>query len=93
MVANAAHRSALSVRTRAVPCAHTGLRNVMLNEILHKPQILLHNNLMSSQLNLNLKHFVYPGHAQRLNKGVNIIIPKVNLHCFICVAGLILLNP
>lgn len=81
------------VLIRAVPGAHNGLRKVMLNETFHKRPILLHNNLMSSQLNLNLKSFVYPGYAQRLNKAVNIIIPKVNLHYSICVAALILLNP
>lgn len=39
---------------------------------------------------IKFKNFGYPGHVQRLNKAINIIIPKVNLHYFICVAALIL---
>lgn len=35
----------------------------------------------------------YPGHAQRLNKAVNMITATVNFHYFICIATLIFLNP
>lgn len=93
VVINARCRPVLSVPDKPVPPAHTGLRNVLLNLTLPKWQNLLHNNLMSSQLNLNLKLFVYPGHAQRLNEAVKIIIPKVNLNCFICVASESLTEP
>lgn len=93
VIINARCRSALSVPAKPVPPAHTGLRNVMLNKTLHKQQNLVHNSLMSSQLNLNLKLFVYPGHAQRLIKAVKIIITKVNLNYFICIASESLIEP
>lgn len=85
-------RSALSMLTRSVPCACAGLRNIMLNETLHKWQTLVHNNLMRSQLNLNLKCFVFPGRAQRFNKAVSISIATVNLNYLIFVAILILFS-